>query len=465
MRDQGCPFVPRHYSSHPSSFIFHPSSKFGGTPGTLWVARPTLRSKTYVLRPKTFSMFQPWRLKLREANDAFRGGRLDEAGRLLCETQLREFRPAKELLAKVVERRVQEAEQCLAVGSPAAALARLDQLDKRYADTGAVRTTREAAARVATAQRFARRGELVRAESEYSRAAALLPHITALADAVRECSLKKVASRDLVDRLHEALGAERWSDVLHVAEALIEMCPDHEIARQARRHAWSAVGVRDMDDTTNTYLGKSPTPPGPTPMVNWRPIDRFLLWVDGVGGYLVCSRDEVTIGQPVAESPVDIPLLGDLSRRHAKIRRDGEVYLIDPRRPVRLDGRTIDRATALADGAMIELGNVRLRFRQPHALSLTARLEIVSRHRTQPAADAVLLLGESCVLGPGAQSHVVCGDWSRDLILYRQGEDLFCRREGRFQVDGELADGCSKLTLKSQVSGEDFSLSIEGLVA
>lgn len=406
-------------------------------------------------------MLQPWRLMLREATEALRGGRLDEAGRLLRQTALRDFRPAKKLLAEVVERRVQQAEQCLAAGDAAAALARLDALDRTDCDDAA-RQTREAAMHLDQAQRFGRRGEFVRAESEYARAAALLPHVPALAEAVRACSLKRAESRELVDHLHAALAGECWADVLRQAEALAELCPHHPVARQARKRAWSAVGVHAMDDSTNTYSG--PSKEAKTPAVAWRPIDRFLLWVDGVGGYLVCSRHELAIGQPVPGSQVDIPLLGDLSRQHAKLRRDGEVYLIEPRRPVRLDGRPIERATAIADGTLVELGNVKLRFCQPHPLSATARLEFVSRHRTQPAADAVLLLAESCVLGPGAQSHVVCGDWSRELIVYRQGDDLYCRRKGRFQVDGQTAVDASRLTWKSQVSSEDFSLSIESLV-
>jgi tetratricopeptide (TPR) repeat protein len=409
-------------------------------------------------------MFQPWRLKLREAQDAFRHGRLDEAGRLLAETGLREFRPAKELSSKVAERRVQEAERCLAAGEPQAALAWLDQLDRRHAETNAARTLREAAARLAAAQRLARRGDLARAEAEYSRAAALAPHITALAEAVRACSLKRRANCDHLDGLHKALACQHWSDVLIHAEALIELCPDHEIARQAQRRAWSAVGVPLMEESTNTFVQRSTSSKDLPPAAGRRPIDRFLLWVDGVGGYLVCSADEVTIGQPVSESPVDIPVLGDLSRRHAKIRREGENYLFEPRRPVRLNGRTIDRPAALTDGAMLELGNVMLRFRQPHPLSATARLEFVSRHRTHPSADAILLLAESCVLGPSTQSHVVCGDWSRDLILYRQGDDLFCRRAGPFQIDGQPVVDGGKLSLKSRLSGEDFSLSVESLV-
>ena len=44
-------------------------------------------------------MFQGWRIKLRAAEEAYRGGRFQEAGQLLNESDLREFLPAKQLLA------------------------------------------------------------------------------------------------------------------------------------------------------------------------------------------------------------------------------------------------------------------------------------------------------------------------------------------------------------------------------
>ena len=47
-------------------------------------------------------------------------------------------------------------------------------------------------------------------------------------------------------------------------------------------------------------------------------IDRFLLWIDAVGGYWVCAGDEVLIGQPVRYAEVDVPILGDLAGRHAR---------------------------------------------------------------------------------------------------------------------------------------------------
>ena len=120
--------------------------------------------------------------------------------------------------------------------------------------------------------------------------------------------------------------------------------------------------------------------------------------------------------------------------------------------------------TLLSDGDEIELGsNVRLRFRQPHALSASARLEFASRHRTQPSADAVLLMAESCVLGPNWQNHVVCRDWSDDVVLFRQDDALYCRSMDAIEIDGELFDGKGKVTRNARIAGEDFAMSLEAV--
>jgi hypothetical protein len=189
-----------------------------------------------------------------------------------------------------------------------------------------------------------------------------------------------------------------------------------------------------------------------------------VLWIDGVGGYLVCQGDTVTLGQPVQGSYVDIPILGDVSRQHATIRRDGESYLIDPLRPTRVNGKTIAEPTSLVDGSEIELGQgVKLKFFAPNPLSRTAKLTFTSRHRTSPTTDGVLLMAESCVLGPGAGAHVVCPELAHDVVLFPAGEGLQCRAAGAFTVDGEPVEGKAKITRSSQIVGADFSLSLESI--
>jgi hypothetical protein len=100
-------------------------------------------------------------------------------------------------------------------------------------------------------------------------------------------------------------------------------------------------------------------------------------------------------------------------------------------------------------------------FRRPHPLSATARLDFLSRHRTQPSADSVLLMADTCVLGPKPHSHVVCRDWTREVILYRRQHELYCRTEGVLEIDGAACKGDGRVTRHSRIEGDGFSFNLE----
>ena len=190
--------------------------------------------------------------------------------------------------------------------------------------------------------------------------------------------------------------------------------------------------------------------------------NRFFLWVDAIGGFWVCLGDEVVLGQPAADGETDIPILGDLSQRHARIRRDGEGYLIEAIRDVRVNGHLVSGVSALQHGSLIQLGpSVRLAFRRPHALSASARLDFVSRHRTEPSVDAVILMGDSCVLGPKPHSHIVCPQWKGEVVLYRHEDQLHCRASGPLEIDGSRQRDRGRISRNSRVVGEWFSLSLQ----
>jgi len=192
------------------------------------------------------------------------------------------------------------------------------------------------------------------------------------------------------------------------------------------------------------------------------PKTRLLLWVDAVGGFFVSLAPEVRIGQAVPDTTVDLPLLADLSRHHATIRRDEEGYTIDPLRDVKLNHERIVAPSWLNDDSLLELGPaLRMRFRRPHPLSATARLDYVSHHRTQPSSSAVLLMADTLILGPGASNHVVCRSWPHDVVLHRQHGGLFVTSPTPIEVDGRTYDGRAPLSLRSRVGGEGFSFSLE----
>ncbi len=199
------------------------------------------------------------------------------------------------------------------------------------------------------------------------------------------------------------------------------------------------------------------------PSHDLQPSDRFMVWIDSVGGYRVCLGGELVIGQPDDEGTVDVPILADLSRHHARLRHDGDGYIIEAMRGVSIDGRPVCQFAWLHDGSRIQLGDsVRLRFRRPHPLSATVRLELLSRHRTLPSADAVLWMADSCVLGPRSHCHVVCLPWTQEVMLYRD-QRLYCRTSGTFQVDGADCQGQQAITRDSRVRGDGFSFSLESL--
>lgn len=384
-----------------------------------------------------------------------------------------------ELLCRVRERLVAQAiaevERYLEADDPRAALARLDRLARRHEASDVVRTLRQVAGRLAKGKELCRRGKFAEADVELAAGEALRPDLACFRDRRERCRLNLLEARRLQAALHSALAKEDWPSVLEAADALLELAPDNAQARSARHRAWAAVGLK----ATRTGLGG---PRGFAPDLSHRstnPILRsakvdtvaspsagakFLMWIDAVGGFLVCLGDEIVLGPPMADAAPDVPILGDLSRHHAVIRRDGEGYLIEPVRSVKLDGRPLSGITSLADGNIIELGEgVEFRFRRPHALSATARLEPVSGHKTEPSVDAVLLMAESCVLGPGWHSHVVCRDWQHDLVLFRRGDELFCRTSGTFDVDDREQTEQSRLTTQSRIEGEDFALTLEEL--
>ncbi len=191
--------------------------------------------------------------------------------------------------------------------------------------------------------------------------------------------------------------------------------------------------------------------------------ERFVLWIDSVGGFLVCLREEIVIGQPGCGSEVDVPVMADVSRRHARIRRDGEGYLLEAWREVRVDGQAVRAAAPLVDGCRIELGRgVLLKFTRPNALTTTARLELLSRHHTEPRTDGVLLMADSCILGPKRHSHVVCPLWREELILYRHGGELYCRTAGELEIDGvRYSERGGPLRADSRIVCDQNSLGLE----
>lgn len=464
-------------------------------------------------------MFPPWRFKLREAQVAFDQGRLEEAATIAAEPQLKQYLPIQQLLAQIADQTARRALERAASGDVAAgwqdleaarqlagesgdwqrhqqavvevalgdivqhlgagdysgAIARIDALEKRKIPGTSLQSLLEVTRRLDSARKLSLRGKFSEAEEQLSAAAALRPDLKLIEEQRQACRQRADRSRVLTEQLHAAMAAADWTKLLTVANELLEISPENRVARDARKRAWAEVGERIGD---SRRLGETHHWAGMTPgereasasrsgdaSAGARRAPRFMLWIDAVGGYLVCLGDEILLGQAVPGSTVDVPIQADISRKHAKIRRQGEGYVLEPLGgKVVLEGKPVLETVLLSDGDEIGLGNaVRIRFRKPHVLSSSARLEMLSPHRTQPHADAVILMAESCVLGPKWQNHVVCRDWEGDVVLYRTDDKLMCRAMESIEIDGRLHDGRGPVRPGSHVLGTDFSLTLEAV--
>ncbi len=286
---------------------------------------------------------------------------------------------------------------------------------------------------------------------------------------------KMQRATDLANRLQNALLGSHWNDVRQVSCELLGISPHYPIAADALRRCQqadsrpakpsrqaAAVPVPEnavAAEALNRGPGnpsRAESPPGPVAA------RRFLWWVDGVGGYLACTGGEWLLGRAVPDAAIEIPIQGDLSRRHAKITRSGSDYLLTPFAVTRLDGRIIDRPTLLRHGQVIQLGDhVRICFLLPHPYSASAKLEVLSRHRTLPWADAILLVADTVLIGARANSHIVSPSLDQPLVMTFDSIGWRCRQGGSALVAGQAWPAGHPLPTDSVVIVEGLSMSLE----
>jgi len=489
------------------------------------------------------------RLALDLIGRATRRGTVDDLSGAIQDLDLAErmAAPPDSLAAarlNLADRVADEVRISLDAGEPARALERIEELMRHKITGPALRRTREIAEAWQAGLAEGLRGEFGRAHEQLDRAerlatgAGVIAAQQAIAAAKTELENRQKGVAPKVEALYTALSEGKWPQILAAAEAVLTSVPEHPAARQARSRAWqqiAAIGpggaaqwpqrgarvaqaaammepgldINPADEPAQsagsdaegifwlsglTSRGPAAVPPITEPApgkpnpAGWgpgrpglanrasappRPVaradaaspkGRFLLWVDAVGGYLVCLDDRIVLGRAGPDSHADIPLMGDLSRSHATLVRNGEGYLLKAHQASFVNGKPVVDQVVLRDGDVIRLGStVELEFRQPSPVSATARLSIVSRHRLPLAVDGVLLMAETCIVGEARQAHIPAPALKSPVVLYRQAGTLWCRADGAFDVDGRTCASRAPLTLHSSVLGDGFSFSLEPL--
>lgn len=191
--------------------------------------------------------------------------------------------------------------------------------------------------------------------------------------------------------------------------------------------------------------------------------ESFYLWIDGVGAYQLFTGNRVTIGGPTRNrDAADLVMLANLSRKHATFVRSGEAYVLEAHGACKVADRAVEERTHLNNNYRLELAaGVKLRFRLPSVLSATAVIDFISDHRPNRSIDGVILMEQTCLLGPARDNHVVCPEWNETVLLYRKADGFWCKSQSQIAIDGQWTEGGGLVKPGSCVSGNEFRFRLE----
>jgi hypothetical protein len=345
----------------------------------------------------------------------------------------------------------------LQAGDPKRADEAASRLHEKGVRAAEFQVLEEAARDWLSARDLACKAEFTRAIEALDQAARLLGEdCPALTNYRQEIDQKRLKFPALLVKLHEAANAKRWQDVLELADRVLGVAPDHAEARKMRMRAWQSLEPMTVLPATPT----SGRMKEETLAADALPL-RFLLWIDGVGGYLVCLGGRLTFGQATPDAHVDVPLIADVSRLHATLSRDSEGYVLEAVRCIQVNGQPVTRGF-LRNGDRVTVGtSCQFLFSQPVPVSASARLDLVSGHRLPVGVDGVVLMADTLVLGAGAQAHVTVPDLTEPIVLFRGKDGLGYRHKGSLVINGRKSPERGLLGTPATVRGDEISFAVE----
>ncbi len=374
-------------------------------------------------------------------------------------------RNANKLRDKLIKRGLAEVHQLLEDGKPLPAMHEMARMRERPIQSEELTRVELAVQNWALAEDYAERGEFAQAKIAIEKCRQKLPESPAgLERFERDLERRENRFAEAFEKLHDSRDKQDSREMLRHADSALAVAPLHREAQTIRSRAWQSVQFDTAAYRNDPTPNESNIPAAPPiEASNGLPVKRFFLWIDGVGAYLVCLANQVTLGQASAETgPIDIPLMADVSRFHATLKRDEENYILESSQPVMVNGRALDRAGVLQSGDSLALNTTcAMRFDLPVPGCASARLDFPGTRRLPMAVDAVLLMADMLVLGPGIKVHVSMPELEKPIRLFRQKDKIGLQYDGDFYVEGQKQTGRAILPSQGSIHGPAFTLAIE----
>lgn len=249
-------------------------------------------------------------------------------------------------------------------------------------------------------------------------------------------------ARVALGRLERVLPKARW-----VGETLEEL---DRVTRSLRALATGPLGlfqsvrprrdgreIRDSASSTETLSMPMKTTEEPERRPEVLTSNRLLLWVDGVGTYLILTSDRTTIGRTGSSARPHLSLAANIQGHHAEILRvEDDYFAVAAQGELRVGGKET-RRHLLASGDELDLGHhCRLTFQLPTALSNTAVLTLRKGLRVERDVRDVILLDRELLVGSRSDCHVRAPVKGEPIVISIRKGGLHCRANQEILVDG-----------------------------
>jgi hypothetical protein len=243
--------------------------------------------------------------------------------------------------------------------------------------------------------------------------------------------------QELSYELAEALSAraEQHASCANLPEALVDLNRAVELGGakprivQLRNELLEKLNRRPAEGPAAGSTS-APSPPAATPRV-------AVLWLEGVGTYVLLPFPRVSLGRVGSSVRPDIPLAGRMPGNAAEIIRTGEQYVLAAHSDVTVNGKKVaEKALAPGDRIRVEDG-AELRFYLPCPLSATAVLRFETPSLLPGKALEVILLDQFVMIGTKGLCHIKTVSGPRQIVLFVRDGSFWARTEGPLVTSGE----------------------------
>ncbi len=218
--------------------------------------------------------------------------------------------------------------------------------------------------------------------------------------------------------------------------------------------------MHELNDNTRPkrfVSHENPTSPGIPNKISSNPhrdfslSSRFVMHVDGIGGFLVLRDNRITIGPVSSSAQPMVGLMADPNLPVATIERVDDDYFIHSSSPIRVnDAAVTDKL--LVDGDRIALSpRCSMKFHIPNPASTTAILQLSGSRLGRADIREVILMDRDILIGNSRGNHIPAESLDETITIYAQNGRLLCKSSEKVLVNDSPIDSSEGIPADKQV--------------